>query len=140
MVVPGELLFPIALIILALIIIAATVTLAVWDSRKNRPRAERGVRELSSRIVVLPGFAKGEYEAMLSDAQTLLGQKRYRECIRRTSKALTDLAELMEVVRQGRAELHSIEAKVEEARLRGLAIDRQAIGLDSVSRFWGQGE
>lgn len=132
-----ELFVPLLLIILALLIISITVTAAAWDKRKNGPRAERGVAVLSSRLAVLPDFAKSEYSVVLDEARKLLRQKRYRECIRRTGQAADDIAQLMEVVRQGRAEIRSIEFKVEEAKARGLIIDREAIGLDSVSRFWG---
>lgn len=125
---------------LALLIIAATVTVAVWDGRKNKPRAELGVRGLSDRVALLPEFAKGEFTAILDDSRTLLTHKHYRESIKRSSKAMSDIAELMEVVRQGRAELRSIESKVEDLGSRGLVIDRKSVGLDSVSRFWGEAE
>ncbi|GEM_PF-6471497 len=139
MALPGELLLPLSFIGLALLIIAATAIAAIWDGRRNRPRAELGLRELSDRIAILPDFAKGEFTAMLDDARTLLAQKRYRECMKRSAEAVKGITELMEVVRQGRAELRSIETKVEELRSRGLVIDRHAVGLDSVSRFWGEG-
>lgn len=128
------------LILLALLIIALTASFAVWDGRKNRPRAEKGIEELSERMRSLPPFAAGEFSAELDSTRTLLRQKRYRECVRRTAQVRQDLDQVMEVVRQGRAELASIESKVQGARDRGLIIDRAAIGLDSVRGFWGVGE
>ena len=135
-----ELFVSLLLIVLALLIIAVTVSAAVWDGRRNRPRAEREVSELAVKVGTLPQFAVGEFSAQLDDSRAMLRQKRYRECIRRTGESIGELEQLMEVVRQGRAELHSIEAKVEEAEARGLGIDRGAIGLDGVSRFWRQGQ
>ncbi len=136
----GEMFMPLLLIVLALLIIAVTVTVAVWDNRKNKPRAERGIEELSSKLAVLPDFARSEFSTALGETKELLGQKRYRECTRRSQKVVDDIAQLMEVVRQGRTEMRSIEIKVKEADARGLVIDKGAIGLDGVSRFWGSGD
>jgi hypothetical protein len=136
----GEMVLPLLLIALALLIIGVTVAAATWDSRKNKPRAEKGIEELSGRLKAVPGFAQSECSAALEDIQALYGQGRYRECIKRADRASGEIDQLMEIARQGRAELRSIEAKVEDAGAHGLVIDRGAIGLDSVSRFWGNGE
>lgn len=136
----GGLIVPSLLIVSALLIIVLTVSFALWDGRKNRPVAERGIEELSIGIRSLPPFAVAEFSAELDSSRTLLRQKRYRECIRRTDLARQELDQVMEVVRQGRSELISIESKVMEARDRGLTVDRAAIWLDGVSGFWGVSE
>ncbi|MBI0583785.1 MAG: hypothetical protein ISF22_06100 [Methanomassiliicoccus sp.] len=135
-----DLLVPLILIGLALLIVAATAAYAIWDARKNRPRAERGMAHLSNSLKLLPYFARGEFSVLLDESGDLFRKKRYRDCIALTAKAADDLDQLLTVVRDGRAELDSIESKIEAARARGLTIDREAIGLDGAKKFWGVGE